>query len=103
MTRSVASAVAQFFAFIGEIWLLVAALAKPESSWLLEYEPPVSCEVYGGQKPRGLAKDVEVGTEAITLTRLHAAVLALLPDQTAGCEAPPEVGARLMALCLGIA
>jgi len=38
-------------AFIGEIWVLVAALAKPESSWLLEYEPPVSCEVYGGKKP----------------------------------------------------
>ena len=36
MTRSVASAVAQFFAFIGEIWVLAAALAKPDSSWLFE-------------------------------------------------------------------
>ena len=34
--RSVASAVAQFLAFSGAIWLSVAALAKPESSWLLE-------------------------------------------------------------------
>src|SRR5690349_24154784 len=36
MIRSVASAVAQFFAFIGEIWVLVAALAQPESSWRSE-------------------------------------------------------------------
>jgi hypothetical protein len=102
MTRSVASAVAQFLAFIGEIWVLVAALAKPESSWLLEYEPPLSCEVYGGKKPWELANDVEFGTESITWTRFQAAVLYLLPDQTARSEPPAKAGAGFGPLWLGI-
>ena len=36
MIASVASAVDQFFALSGEIWVMVAALAKPDMSWLLE-------------------------------------------------------------------
>src|SRR5262249_15989280 len=35
MTASVVSAIAQFFAFSGEIWVTVAAFANPDSSWLL--------------------------------------------------------------------
>ena len=35
-TSSVSSAIDQFFALSGEIWVLVAALAKPDISWLLE-------------------------------------------------------------------
>src|SRR2546421_7478390 len=102
MTRSVASAVAQFFAFIGEIWVLVAALAKPESSWSLEYERRVSWEVYGGKKPWELANDVEFGTEAIIWTRSQAAVLYLLPDQTARSEPPAKAGAGFGPFSLGI-
>src|SRR5690348_14152158 len=102
MIRSVASAVAQCCAFIGEIWVLVAALAKPESSWSLEYEPPVSWEVYGGKNPWELANDVEFGTDAIIWTRSQAAVLYLLPDQTARSEPPAKAGAGFGPFSLGI-
>src|SRR5579875_2583859 len=42
---SVVSTTSQLGALNGEIWVFVAALAKPDMSWLLEYAPPVSFDV----------------------------------------------------------
>src|SRR6201995_3008494 len=93
MISSVVSAVAQFFAFSGEIWVTVAALANPDMSWLPEYAPPLSWEVYGGKKPCRLANEAEFDVLSIVLIRSQSAVLYLLPDQTARSEPPAKAGA----------
>ena len=62
----------------------------------------MSWEVYGGKKPWELANDVEFGTESITWTRSQAAVLYLLPDQTARSEPPAKTGAGFGPFSLGI-
>src|SRR5215469_4866563 len=102
MIASVASAVPQFFEFIGEIWVTVAALAKPDMSGLPEYAPPVSAAVYGGKKPCRLAKLVELAWLSMTWSRSHAAVWFLLPDQMARSEPPAKAGAGVGPFWLGI-
>src|ERR1700761_847367 len=102
MISSVVSAVAQFFAFSGEIWVTVAALANPDMSWLPEYAPPLSWEVYGGKKPCRLANEVELDVLSIVLIRSQSAVLYLLPDQTARSEPPAKAGAGFGPFWLGI-
>ena len=58
--------------------------------------------MYGGKKPWELANDVEFGTESMTWTRSQAAVLYLLPDQTARSEPPEKTGAGFGPFSLGI-
>src|SRR5450759_1957922 len=82
MIASVASAVAQFLEFSGEIWVKAAALAKPAMTGLMAYLPPDSCEVNSGKKPCALANVVALDGLSITVTRSHAAVLFALLAQT---------------------
>src|SRR6202012_872923 len=102
MIWSVWSAVAQFFAFSGEIWVTVAALANPDITWLLAYAPPLSCDVYGGKKPCRLANEVALDTLSIVWIRSQSAVLYLLAAQTARSEPPAKAGAGFGPLWLGI-
>src|ERR1700744_5881453 len=102
MIWSVWSAVAQFFAFSGEIWVTVAALANPDITWLLAYAPPLSCDVYGGKKPCRLANEVALDVLSIVLIRSQSAVLYLLEAQTARSEPPAKAGAGLGPFWLGI-
>src|SRR6201996_209434 len=102
MISSVVSAVAQFFAFSGEIWVTVAAFANPDMSWLPEYAPPLSWEVYGGKKPCRLANEVALDVLSIVLIRSQSAVLYLLDAQTPRSEPPAKAGAGFGPFWLGI-
>src|ERR1700744_733311 len=87
---------------ISSVVSAVAALANPDMSWLPEYAPPLSWEVYGGKKPCRLANEGELDVLSIVLIRSQSAVLYLLPDQTARSERPPKAGAGFGPFWLGI-
>src|ERR1700729_3676864 len=102
MIWSVASAVAQFLLFSGEIWVVPAALAKPAMIGLLEYTPLVSCEVNSGKKPWELAKVVALLGLSMTCTRSQAAVLFGLLAHTPRSDPPAKAGAGFGPVSLGI-
>src|ERR1700685_1333944 len=102
MIWSVASAVAQFLLFSGEIWVVPAALANPAMIGLLEYTPLGSFEVNSGKKPWALAKVVALAGLSMIETRSQAAVLFGLLAQTPRSEPPAKAGAGPGPFSLGI-
>src|ERR1700685_3932108 len=102
MIWSVASAVAQFLVFSGEIWVVPAALANPDMIGLLAYTPLDSCEVNSGKNPWALAKVVALVGLSMTCTRSQAAVLFGLLAHTPRSEPPAKAGAGFGPVSLGI-
>src|SRR5579859_560491 len=99
---SVVSTIVQFLALNGEMSVTVAALANPDMSWLPEYAPLVSLEVYGGKNPCRLANEVELASLSMVWIRSQSAVLNLLVAKMPRSEPPAKAGAGFGAFSLGI-